>query len=143
MGSAPLRRFMLTASSLATVGTMIDATDVDALDLDVLTVETEVTITIPGVGRSRRLDILVSRPTANDRDASQPVLVVEYKVDAEEGADQTADYAAWSQDRPFAIGNRQALPLQVFLCPTRGEGKDPPSHSSTSTTTATSVGWTR
>jgi hypothetical protein len=74
---------------------MIDATDVDALDLDVLTVETEIGITVPGASRSRRLDVLVSRPRADDEPRGQPVMLVEYKVDADESEDQTADYAAW------------------------------------------------
>lgn len=125
MGSAPLRRFMLTASSLATTDTMIDATDVDALDLDVLAVETEVFITVPGTSRNRRLDVLVSLPRTDDDQRGQPVLVVEYKVDADEGEDQTADYAVWSRDRAFDLGGRRVLPLQVFLCPARGDGKEP------------------
>lgn len=116
---------MLTASSLANADGMVDATDVDELDLDVLVVETEMGITVPRTNRARRLDILVAMPPADEGTVGKPVLVIEYRVDADEGQDQTADYAAWSGERAFELAGRQVLPLQVFLCPARGEGNDP------------------
>jgi hypothetical protein len=128
-GSASLRRFLLLATSLLDDGPrgissprVLDAADVDDLSLDSLLVETEVPID----GGARRFDILVSHPPEKPGDLrGAPVLIIEYKVDAMEGKDQTADYAAWATRHPSSTG---VLPLQVFLCPPayRGPAPSPP-----------------
>ncbi|MGE0708597.1 MAG: PD-(D/E)XK nuclease family protein [Planctomycetota bacterium] len=111
-GSDLLRSFMLLGARGAEAEGMLDVLDVDELDLDAVTVTTEHPIEVGG--KSRRLDVLVT-------DAQeQPLLIVEYKVDAAEGEDQTADYATWAAAKPVQVsGDRKATPLLVFLCPSR------------------------
>lgn len=98
LSDQPLRTLLLLAADLAPESDhrMLDAVDVDGLDLLGAYVTTEHSIQ-SGV---RRLDVLVSR----DLNGAEPLLVVEYKVDAEEGTDQTADYAAWAQEHPLRGG---------------------------------------
>lgn len=124
-GLEPLRRFLMTSASLSSrPSPMLDAIDIDTIDLDTVIVETEVNVPIPNTSTIRRLDLLVSLPCA-DAPRGTPVLVVEYKVDSSEGEDQTKDYAAWAEAQPTTIGDRDVLPLQVFLCPSRGEAAEP------------------
>ncbi|MBM4396596.1 MAG: PD-(D/E)XK nuclease family protein [Deltaproteobacteria bacterium] len=124
VGAAPLRRFLLMATSLANAGDdVLDAVDVDGLDLDSLVVETEV----PVLDGKRRFDVLVSLPP-DDAETSRgaPVLLVEYKVDADEGPAQTSDYAAWAARNPtFESDARTRLPLLLFLCPLRDDAPSP------------------
>jgi hypothetical protein len=121
MGSTPLRRFLLAAASFSQVASsMLDPIDIDELDLDALITETEV----PILDGRRRLDVLVSQPpSAGNDERGAPVLVIEYKVDAAEGEDQTAAYAQWASTRPVAMSRSGVLALQVFLCPDRNAGK--------------------
>jgi len=93
---------------------MLDGADVDGLDLDSVEVTTE-----HGLDTKRRLDILVRDPS------ERPLLVIEYKVDAAEGEDQTRDYAAWAKDHPLELEERRVLPLLVFLCPDREDETEP------------------
>ncbi|HBQ14104.1 MAG TPA: hypothetical protein DEF51_24230, partial [Myxococcales bacterium] len=116
MGPEPLRRFILLAARMDASGSMLDAVDIDHLDLADALTETEQWIDVPGTERRRRLDILVSAALPGEADA-KPVLVLEYKVDATEGEDQTADYARWAATQPLQFGEREVLPLQVYLCP--------------------------
>jgi PD-(D/E)XK nuclease superfamily len=118
LGPGPLRRFMLLAAaggSKESPGVMLDGTDVDGLDLDAVEVRAEFVIE-----RKRRPDIVVFAAEGH------LLLVVEYKVNANEGTDQTRDYAAWAAKQPVpGVGRPQVLPLQVFLCPDRDDDSAP------------------
>jgi hypothetical protein len=117
-GSEPLRRFMLLAADLGEGTGLLDVADVDELDLDSMSVTTEFAIEVGD--RTRRPDLVVVT------DSEQPVLVVEYKVDAEEGEDQTAAYVKWAKtQRLDRSGGRTPLPLLVYICPHRKKGKKP------------------
>ncbi|MCA9607409.1 MAG: PD-(D/E)XK nuclease family protein [Myxococcales bacterium] len=126
MGSEPLRRFVLLAARMDATGSMLDAVDIDQLDLADALTQTEQWIDVPGTDRRRRLDILVSAALPGEADA-KPVLVIEYKVDATEGEDQTADYARWAATQPLRFGEREVLPLQVYLCPVASDDRAPAS----------------
>lgn len=126
MGSEPLRRFILLAARMDVTGSMLDAVDIDQLDLADALTQTEQWIDVPGTERRRRLDILVSAAPPGEADA-KPVLVLEYKVDATEGEDQTADYARWAATQPLRFGGREVLPLQVYLCPVVSDDRAPAS----------------
>lgn len=117
MGSAPLRRFFLLAASNVDPGEMVDSVDIDGFDLDSAEVVTEVQI-----DGKRRLDIAVLD------EQERPLMVIEYKVDATEGEDQTKLYAAWAAGKRLNLGGREVLPLLVFLCPDRDDdtAPDPP-----------------
>lgn len=122
MGSTPLRRFLLAAAARARTPGMLDAIDIDELDLDGLVSETE----IPILDGRRRLDLLVSLPVSGDEERGAPVLILEYKVDAGEGVDQTADYAHWADAKRVPVSRGAVRPLQVFLCPDRNLGTPAP-----------------
>lgn len=123
MGAEPLRRFVLLAAREDPNEATLDAVDLDQLDLASALVEVERSVEIPDK-RSRRLDVLVLAQVP-DRDEPAPILVVEYKVDAEEGEEQTADYAAWARTQPLTLAGRTVLPLQVYLCPVVREDHAP------------------
>ncbi|RZO53540.1 MAG: hypothetical protein EVA89_29340 [Sandaracinaceae bacterium] len=124
MGSEPLRRFILLAARMDTSGLMLDPVDIDQLDLGDALTQTEQWIDVPGTDRRRRLDILVSASLSGEPDA-RAVLVLEYKVDATEGDDQTADYARWAATQSLRFGEREVLPLQVYLCPVVSDDRAP------------------
>jgi hypothetical protein len=118
MGATPLRRLMLLAAAAASTSgsdVMLDATDIDGLDLDAVEVSPEHV-----VDDKRRIDVVVLDGSGEEI----PLLVVEYKVDAAEGEDQTKDYAAWASKHPVAAAAGR-LPLQVFLCPDRDDETTP------------------
>ena len=116
LGKGPLTRFMLAVATRAEPGVMLDPADIAALDLDKVKVRPELVI-----DEKRRPDIVVHLPD----DPWAPLLIVEYKVDAAEGTDQTKDYAAWADKHRPRLGTRTPLPLLVFLCPD-GDDKKPP-----------------
>lgn len=117
-GAESLRHFMLLAAAAGTTQETLDVLDVDALDLDMVEVIAEYPIRVGD--SARRADVVVL--DSNER----PLLVVEYKVDAEEGQQQTADYAAWARSQRFEIAEgRVVTPLLVFLCPDRDEATSP------------------
>jgi len=124
MGAVPLHRFMLMAIREGSADGMLDAVDLDQLDLSGAEVSTEHSILVPGTERRRRLDVLVSL-TVPGESAPTPVLIVEYKVDASESLNQTADYAAWAAERPLTLKQRTVHPLQVFLCPVPSDETPP------------------
>lgn len=124
MGPEPLRRFILLAARIDPAATVLDAVDVDQLDLTDALIETERWIDVPATDRRRRLDILVSVPVPGEAEP-RPILVVEYKVDAAEGVDQTADYARWAATQSLRFGDREVLPLQVYLCPVASDDHAP------------------
>lgn len=111
LGTRPLRTFMLLAARLGQRENTIDSVAIDELDLDAVTVSAEFTLE-----SGRRPDLVA---LIDDR----PILLVEYKVDADEGEDQTADYARWAQERATALNT--VLPLLVFLCPDRDDQTQP------------------
>jgi hypothetical protein len=94
-----------------------DAVEIDGLDLHSAQVDLEVAARIPGSGRTRRLDLVVSVPHG---DSVRAVLVVEYKVDASETEDQTVDYAEWARVTADKHSWPTA-PLLVYLCPGQGQ----------------------
>jgi hypothetical protein len=114
MGSAPLRRFFLLAASSVAPGVMVDTVDIDGFDLDSVEVVTEVQI-----DGKRRLDIAVLD------EQERPLMIIEYKVDAAEGEDQTKLYATWAAGKQLNLAGREVLPLLVFLCPDRDDDTAP------------------
>ena len=126
MGAEPLRRFLLLAARMDPAASTVDAVDIDLLDLSDAVTETERSIVIPGSERPRRLDILV-RVTVPGEDEPRPLLVLEYKIDAVEGDGQTADYARWAATQSLRFGERQVLPLMVYLCPVANDEQPPAS----------------
>ncbi|MBZ0121181.1 MAG: PD-(D/E)XK nuclease family protein [Sandaracinaceae bacterium] len=123
MGVEALRRFLLLAAQQSG-DSMLDAVDVDQLDLTDVIVETEVAITVPGSSKPRRLDVLVSA-TLLGIEQPTPIAIIEYKVDADEGEEQTADYARWAAGKTLTLGDRAVMPLQVYLCPAVHEDAAP------------------
>lgn len=118
LGTVPLRSFLMLASGLGEGDAPgPDAVEIDGLDLHSAQVDLEVAARVPGSGRTRRLDVVVSVPHS---ESTRAVLVVEYKVDSSESEDQTVDYAEWAR---FETERRgwSTEPLLVYLCPGQGQ----------------------
>jgi hypothetical protein len=128
IGSEPLRRFLLLVASRSDTS-VLDAIEVEAFDLDDAIVETEIPIEVPAAGGDgsaikRRLDIVVSLSLASQAEPS-PIAVIEYKVDANEGDEQTSDYARWCATRTVPSKRGDVLPLQAFVSPVVDEDARP------------------
>ncbi|MCZ7679829.1 MAG: PD-(D/E)XK nuclease family protein [Sandaracinaceae bacterium] len=123
MGAEALRRFLLLAARDAAEG-VLDPVDIDQLELAEAIVETEVPIEVPGTSKPRRLDVVVS-VTPPGAEQPIPIVIIEYKVDSDEGEDQTADYAKWAAGQRMTLGGREVAPLQIYLCPVVHEDATP------------------
>lgn len=118
LGTVPLRSFLMLACGLGGgKAPGPDAVEIDGLDLHSAQVDLEVAARVPGTGRTRRLDVVVSVPHG---ESTRAVLVVEYKVDASESEDQTIDYAEWARVGAEKHG-WSTEPLLVYLCPGQGQ----------------------
>lgn len=118
LGTVPLRSFLMLACGLGDGDAPgPDAVEIDGLDLHSAQVDLEVAARVPGTGRTRRLDVVVSVPHG---ESTRAVLVVEYKVDASESEDQTVDYAEWARVEAERHG-WSTEPLLVYLCPGQGQ----------------------
>jgi hypothetical protein len=118
LGTVPLGSLLMLACGLGDGDAPgPDAVEIDGLDLHSARVDLEVAARVPGSGRTRRLDIVVSVPHG---ESTRAVLVVEYKVDASESDDQTVDYAAWAGVEAEKHG-WATEPLLVYLCPGQGQ----------------------
>lgn len=119
-GDVPLRLFLMRAASKANPGAgVVSPLDVDLLDLDGASAECEVAVTgnVNGKETLGRLDILVSLP--GPEGSTQPLLIIEHKVYAEQSGQQTEVYRDWASKNPLAQaqleGSRQ--PLLAYVCP--------------------------
>ncbi len=118
LGTLPLRSFLMLACCLRDGNPPgPDAVEIDSLDLHSAHVDLEVAARVPGSGGVRRMDVLVSVPHG---EGTRAVLVVEYKVDASESDDQTADYASWASVEA-SKHCWPTEPLLVYLCPGQGQ----------------------
>ncbi|MCB9893332.1 MAG: PD-(D/E)XK nuclease family protein [Planctomycetes bacterium] len=119
-GDVPLRLFLMRAASKASPeGGAVSPLDVDLLDFDGASAECEVHVTgmVNGKDTPGRLDILVTLPGAEG--STQPLLIVEHKVYAEQSGQQTEVYKDWASKNPLnqpqLDGVRQ--PLLTYVCP--------------------------
>lgn len=125
MGAIPLRTFFFLAASAmmsqkskleAFHGVeFIDAVALSSFDVDKLQVTPEYNIRVGPEQKQARLDVLIYQTAGS---TITPYLVIEYKVNAQEGPNQTPKYAAWVKDaeRPTLPDRRQLHPLMVYLC---------------------------
>lgn len=99
---------------------MTSPLQLSTIDLSTATAEFEVDVQIPSSGNTRRLDVLVHAYVEGSR---LPLLVIEYKVNALEGENQTADYAEWTRHRWEGVTGLS--PSLVFISPQdRAASKD-------------------
>ncbi|MCZ7607012.1 MAG: PD-(D/E)XK nuclease family protein [Planctomycetota bacterium] len=119
-GDVPLRLFLMRAASKASPeGGAVSPLDVDLLDFDGASAECEVHVTgmVNGKDTPGRLDILVTLPGGDG--STQPLLIVEHKVYAEQSGQQTEVYKEWASknplNQPHLDGARQ--PLLAYVCP--------------------------
>lgn len=123
LGTFALREFMMLAlqfsnDSKPEPGVFIDAVDIDAQDLGRARVHTEYSLKRADVEKSvGRADIFVAS------DDERPLLLIEYKVNAQESGEQTTNYADWSKFTAEQHDRKQ--PLLVYLCPKCDEERAP------------------
>ena len=97
------------------------ASEIDGLDLQHadLTTEASVAGTLDEKPWTGRLDLVVEVPIPIEEGlVSAPILALELKLDAEQGADQTARYAQWAnEDGRISIETGERTPLLIYLAP--------------------------
>ena len=121
LGSGPLASFIRMVQRRGATGGWTPVA-VDEVDLDLAEVETEQHVSgyLDDRAWTGRLDVCVSVPT-DDADSSV-LLVIEVKVDSEQGADQTRKYASWANGEAISVHDgKERTPLLVYLAPSESK----------------------
>ncbi len=127
LGAVPLKSFLHMAWAARKEGSESQAlspVEVDQIpDLEDVTVAAEFTLTGSKAEKSKgRADVFAYSGT---KESPKPLMLVEYKVYAEEGDEQTTGYAEWIDRRVGDAGKAAFKPSLIFLTRDGGEPQDP------------------